>query len=75
MAAYKLSTIFCTYDCTYVLCSPYTHLEYRDTAHNTLLTWMCDKLTDSDNFLAFMSVHHWTFPIITFALHLVLVDL
>ncbi len=66
---------FCTYNCTYIPCSPYTHLEYHDTAHNTLLTQMCDKLTDSDNCLACLSVHHSTFPIINFALHLVLVDL
>ncbi len=38
---------FCT-DCTYLPCSPYTHLEYRDTAHNTshyfesVSTW-CDS--------------------------------
>jgi hypothetical protein len=29
---------------TYVPCSSYTHLEYHDMAHNTFLTWMCDKL-------------------------------
>ncbi len=29
---------------TYVTCSLYTHLECNDTAHKTLLTWMCDKL-------------------------------
>ncbi len=28
----------------YVPRSLYTHLEYNDMAHNTLLTWMCDKL-------------------------------
>ncbi len=29
---------------TYIPHSLYTHLEYNDMAHNTLLTWMCDKL-------------------------------
>jgi hypothetical protein len=29
---------------TYVPRSLYTHLDYNDTAHNTLFTWMCDKL-------------------------------
>ncbi len=66
---------FCTCNCTYIPCSPYTHLEYHDTAHNTLLTRMCDKITDSDNCLAFLSVHHWTFSLITFTLCLVWVDL
>jgi hypothetical protein len=29
---------------TFVSHSFYTHLEYNDTAHGTLLTWMCDEL-------------------------------
>ena len=29
---------------THIPRSSYTHLEYNHTAHNTLLTWMCDKL-------------------------------
>ncbi len=42
MAVYKLTTISHTTG-TYVSCSLYTHL-FNDMAHNTLLTWMCDKL-------------------------------
>jgi hypothetical protein len=29
---------------TYVPCSLYTYLEYNDTAHKTLLTWICEVL-------------------------------
>jgi hypothetical protein len=36
--------MFCTYNHTYVPCSLYTHLEYNDTAHDTLLTQMCEEL-------------------------------
>ncbi len=52
-------SLFWTYNGTYVPCSPYTHPEYCDTAQYTHITQMCDKLTDSDNCLAFLSVHHW----------------
>jgi hypothetical protein len=55
-----------TYYGTYIPCSPYTHPVYHDTAHDTLLTQMCDQLTNSDNPLAFLSVHHWKLPNFTF---------
>ncbi len=44
MAVYQLSVHATHTTGTHVPCSSYTHLEYNDTAHDTLLTWMCDKL-------------------------------
>ncbi len=66
----------CTYYGTYVPCSPYTYPEYHDTAHSTLLTQMCDKLTDSDNQpTCFLVSSPLDVSDYTFALPLVLVDL
>jgi hypothetical protein len=44
MAVYKLTVRLAHTTGTYVPRSLYTHLEYNDTAHDTLLTQMCDKL-------------------------------
>ncbi len=44
MAVYQLTVRLTHTTGTHVPCSSYTHLEYNDTAHDTLLTWMCDKL-------------------------------
>jgi hypothetical protein len=44
MAVYKLTVRLTHTTGTYIPCLLHTHLEYNDTAHDTLLTWMCDKL-------------------------------
>ncbi len=44
MAVYQLTVCLTHTTSTHVPLSLYTHLEYNDTAHNTLLTQMCNKL-------------------------------
>ncbi len=44
MAVYQLTVHLTHGTGTHVPCSLYTHLEYNDTAHNILHTWICNKL-------------------------------
>jgi hypothetical protein len=44
MAVYKLTVRLTHTTGTYVPCSLYTHLEYNNMAHDTLLSWMWDIL-------------------------------
>jgi hypothetical protein len=44
MAVYQLTVRLTHTTGTRIPCSLYTHLKYNDTAHGTLLTWICDKL-------------------------------
>jgi hypothetical protein len=44
MVVYQLTVRFTLITGILIPHSVYTHLEYNDTAHDTLLTWICDKL-------------------------------